>query len=108
MQKLLVSVVLALLAVACGGDAEPASSATASPQADKTENATSGTAGNTTAETSEAPSAETTAPTQPAATSEPSFDGPPAPDFELALSDGSSFRLSGEEKPIYMVFWAEW
>ena len=38
----------------------------------------------------------------------PSFDGPPAPDFELALADGSVFRLSDEQKPVYMVFWAEW
>ena len=36
----------------------------------------------------------------------PSFDGPPAPDFELALSDGSTFALSAEQKPVYIVFWA--
>ncbi|MDX2344610.1 MAG: hypothetical protein QNL12_13190 [Acidimicrobiia bacterium] len=33
-----------------------------------------------------------------------SFDGPPAPDFELALSDGSTFALSAEQKPVYIVF----
>ncbi|MDX2344613.1 MAG: hypothetical protein QNL12_13205, partial [Acidimicrobiia bacterium] len=38
----------------------------------------------------------------------PSFDGPPAPDFELALADGSTFALSAEQKPVYVVFWAEW
>lgn len=35
-------------------------------------------------------------------------DGPPAPDFTLALADGTEFVLSEEQKPVYMVFWAEW
>ncbi len=35
-------------------------------------------------------------------------DGPPAPDFTLALGDGRSFTLSEETRPVYMVFWAEW
>jgi len=35
-------------------------------------------------------------------------DGPPAPDFILALADGTEFTLSAEQKPVYMVFWAEW
>ena len=35
-------------------------------------------------------------------------DAPPAPDFTLALDDGSEFVLSAEQKPVYMVFWAEW
>ena len=35
-------------------------------------------------------------------------DGPDAPDFELALGQGGTFSLSAEEKPVYMVFWAEW
>ena len=34
--------------------------------------------------------------------------GPPAPDFTLALGDGGEFTLSEEQKPVYMVFWAEW
>ena len=46
--------------------------------------------------------------TSSAATAGPSFDGPPAPDFEMALSDGSTFSLSDEQKPVYLVFWAEW
>jgi hypothetical protein len=113
MQKLFVTVVFALLVAACGGDAEPASAPTTSPQPEATASAPSSTADDTSAATSEAPS-DSAAPNQPAATSEPSetsepsFDGPPAPDFELVLSDGSTFRLSGEEKPVYMIFWAEW
>jgi len=35
-------------------------------------------------------------------------DGPPAPDFTLALDGGEVFSLSAEQKPVYMVFWAEW
>jgi hypothetical protein len=31
-----------------------------------------------------------------------------APDFELALADGGTFRLSAESKPVYLIFWAEW
>jgi hypothetical protein len=31
-----------------------------------------------------------------------------APDFDLLLSDGSTFVLSEETRPVFMVFWAEW
>ena len=51
----------------------------------------------------------TTGPTSTAATTAPVVvDGPPAPDFSLALADGTEFILSAEQKPVYMVFWAEW
>lgn len=39
---------------------------------------------------------------------EPTVDGDPAPDFTLALDGGGEFTLSGEQKPVYMIFWAEW
>ena len=63
--------------------------------------------------TTEAPAATDTGdPTTteaPPVNSEPIVvDGPPAPDFALALHDGLGFVLSAEEKPVYMVFWAEW
>jgi cytochrome oxidase Cu insertion factor (SCO1/SenC/PrrC family) len=35
-------------------------------------------------------------------------DGPAAADFTLALGDGSTFTLSEEQKPVYLIFWAEW
>ncbi|MEX0826674.1 MAG: hypothetical protein WD184_08015 [Acidimicrobiia bacterium] len=35
-------------------------------------------------------------------------DGEAAPDFTLALGEGGEFTLSDEQKPVYMVFWAEW
>ncbi|MFV1999196.1 MAG: hypothetical protein ACC654_02415 [Acidimicrobiia bacterium] len=38
----------------------------------------------------------------------PRPEGPIAPDFTMALASGESFTLSGEQKPIYMIFWAEW
>ncbi len=41
-------------------------------------------------------------------TTSPQVEGPAAPDFTFALFDGSSFSLSDEQKPVYLVFWAEW
>jgi hypothetical protein len=32
----------------------------------------------------------------------------PAPDFTLELGDGGTYTLSEGEKPVYLVFWAEW
>lgn len=32
----------------------------------------------------------------------------PAPDFTLQLGEGGSYSLSEGEKPVYLVFWAEW
>ncbi|MDX1691146.1 MAG: hypothetical protein R3290_09015 [Acidimicrobiia bacterium] len=37
-----------------------------------------------------------------------SMPTPSAPDFTLALDDGGVFRLADEQKPVYLVFWAEW
>jgi hypothetical protein len=38
----------------------------------------------------------------------PSGDRPAAPDFSLELGDGGTYTLSAGEKPVYLVFWAEW
>ena len=43
----------------------------------------------------------------PDATS-PASDRMVAPDFTLALGTGGTFTLSESEKPVYLVFWAEW
>ena len=43
--------------------------------------------------------------TQPARTKP---EGRDAPEFALALGQGGVFTLAGEEKPVFMVFWAEW
>jgi hypothetical protein len=48
------------------------------------------------------------------ATTEPSAapaipdDAIDAPDFTLLLGDGTSYTLSEDPKPVYLVFWAEW
>jgi hypothetical protein len=31
-----------------------------------------------------------------------------APDFTLALHGGGSYTLSEENRPVYLLFWAEW
>ena len=31
-----------------------------------------------------------------------------APDFTLELGTGGTFTLSESDKPVYLVFWAEW
>jgi hypothetical protein len=99
---------LALIAAACGGSADLAQTpstvaTTAAPvaQADSEQAAS----------TTDAPvldNAEQAGSPDPTSAPSPSFDGPPAPDFELALGDGGTFRLSDEQKPVYVVFWAEW
>ena len=85
MRKLILLLVFGLITAACGG-------------AETTPDLTEATAAPTTADVAgtEAPPAS------------PSVDGPPAPDFELVLADGGSFSLADEQKPTYMVFWAEW
>jgi len=35
-------------------------------------------------------------------------DATPAPDFTLALADGGDFVLGDEQRPVYLIFWAEW
>ena len=34
--------------------------------------------------------------------------GPAAPDFLMELDGGDIYVLSRDQKPVYMVFWAEW
>jgi hypothetical protein len=63
---------------------------------------------------SQAPSAgepaDTTTTTATVEVPEERPEGPAAPDFTLALgADGATtFVLSQEVKPVFMVFWAEW
>ena len=55
----------------------------------------------------EVPTTPSPSTTLPASDPEPSL-GPAAPDFSLTLGNGDTFVLSREQKPVYMVFWAEW
>lgn len=104
MRKGLLLITFALIAASCGGSDEAAAPSTAVPVNAESPSDTATTAPAVSTQTEDTDPAES--PTVTAATS--SFDGPPAPDFELVLSDGSTFRLSDEQKPVYIVFWAEW
>ena len=95
-----ITAVFGLVVAACGGQVTDEPDAVPPPSL--------------TVETTEAPIAAdpggpTTTTTVPPVASEPIVvGGPPAPDFALALHDGLGFVLSEEQKPVYMVFWAEW
>jgi hypothetical protein len=107
MRRGLIALVFALLVSACGGTDNSSTESAAAPAA-VPETSAAATGGDT--ESSSEPSAAPTeAPEQSLGLEEtPSFDGPPAPDFELELADGTVFALADEAKPVYMVFWAEW
>lgn len=92
--------VFGLVVAACGGQVTEETFETVPPQ-------------DSTMTTTEAPVATdagdpTTTGAPPVTAAPVVVDGPPAPDFALALHDGLGFVLSEEEKPVYMVFWAEW
>ena len=102
-----------LVVAACGGtdtgdSAETpsttvgATATTATPQDDGAVDTTATTAGES--DGGEDSTTTTTAATEPP----PVVDGPDAPDFALALASGETFVLSDEQKPVYLVFWAEW
>lgn len=77
-----------------------------------------GTAGSTSStaigtSSTDADSPETTALSGPTSSIAPgetatTSDRQKAPDFTLELGDGGTYTLSEGEKPVYMVFWAEW
>jgi thiol-disulfide isomerase/thioredoxin len=107
----LMMAVLALAAAACGG---AAASTTSAPQQDPA--TTSSTVPSApTSSVPTPPEDDTVNPgpteTTPAPTTTTTLvevEGDPAPDFALTLADGSEFTLSGEARPAYLVFWAEW
>jgi len=113
MKLRVVPVFLALLLVmgACGTgdtsvttDAAPATAVTANMGGETTaEPATSETTSAATESTTSSPASTEAASVEPSG-----VDGPAAPDFSLALADGSTYQLSADSKPVYMVFWAEW
>ena len=97
MRRTAAALALTLIA-ACGGTPTAttgeATTTTTSVTAQVSTTSTVATTSSPTTVTTEAP------PTTPA--------GDPAPDFSLELGDGSTFVLSAEQKPLFMVFWAEW
>ena len=96
---------MALVAAACSGG--EATETVSSSSVVSTEAAAPGTTATT---ATEAPANDaTTSTAAPAESTQPlPVEAPPAPDFTLALDDGSEFVLSDEQKPVYVVFWAEW
>ncbi|MEN8234762.1 MAG: hypothetical protein ABFR89_07540 [Actinomycetota bacterium] len=90
----LIVATLAVLAASCATETETAStSASTSPVTVSPEGSAPATTLPVTTEVADEP---------------PAIDGDPAPDFTLALDGGGEFTLSGEQKPVYMIFWAEW
>ncbi|MDH3250935.1 MAG: hypothetical protein OEQ47_18340 [Acidimicrobiia bacterium] len=96
---------LALVIAACGGgaseNASPAEASTTTPNRHATP---------TTAVQSSQPDSSPTNETAQPADERPAPDPNReiAPDFDLLLGDGSTFVLSEETRPVFMVFWAEW
>ena len=105
MRKLLLPAVVALVLSACGGAGDQTAQSTTTLQ-DVAVSPDRVVTTSTPAATDSGDSESAASTASPAVA--PSFDGPAAPDFDLALSDGSTFLLSDEEKPVYIVFWAEW
>jgi hypothetical protein len=97
-------VAFGILAAACGGGTVTQDSFETSLPTTATVAATDEEAPVTTAGIDPTTTTATTATAAPAVV----VDGPPAPDFALALDDGRGFILSEEQRPVYMVFWAEW
>ena len=95
----------ALVVAGCGDDApQTASTVTSSSSTTTSTVASTTTAGDTTAPaaTSSTTSEATTTTTRPRP------EGDDAPDFTVELGEGGTFTLSEEQKPVYMIFWAEW
>jgi hypothetical protein len=105
MRKTAVALVaIGVIAAACGAE-------TSSGETVGTTPTTSRAVTTTDAPTTTRAEGVVTTTTTPVVTTPPVVvDGPPAPDFTLALEDpaGETFTLSEEQKPVYMVFWAEW
>ncbi len=87
-----------VLLAACGGTSGASVDTTESP-------ATTEESANTVATEAETVTSTTLASEGPSTTDS---GRPVAPDFTLELNDGGSYTLSEGEKPVYLVFWAEW
>ncbi len=108
MRHVTATVVLALLTSACGGGAAPS---TAPPASGVTSTTPTEPAQQPTVQPTPAasPLPEDTTSTSITSTTAADFDGPQAPDFTMVLENRTAeFHLSAENKPVYMVFWAEW
>lgn len=100
MRRMVAPVAFALVLGACGGSETGGTAASTTTAVATTAPTTTQATGTTGIPGTSAPGDTTTTRVPP--------DGEPAPDFTLALGDGGTFTLSAEQKPVYMIFWAEW
>ena len=102
-------IVLALTAAACGGTVtavapvEDVGAASAPTDSSADDQAVATAEQTPVAGSGDSSAAETTS-----TTTRVRPDGRDAPDVVLALGQGGEFSLSDEDRPVYMVFWAEW
>ncbi len=102
-------VVLALVATACGGVDVSQSVSPSEPVVDgSTDSASAAEEGTDSTSATEEGTNTTSAADEATDEAGDSTDGNPAPEFVLTLGEGGEFSPSTEDKPIYMVFWAEW
>jgi len=88
---------LALLGVACGPGAADESAPPTTVQTGATTSEPDSGSGSVPVTTAGLPAETTTSSARPV-----------APDFTLKLGEGGSYTLSAGERPVYLVFWAEW
>lgn len=113
-KPILLAIALTLTTVACG---EAAADTTSQPAPSSSVASTVPASSEESGTPPSQPAGPTTSTTAAGAGSpaEPDDPGVPvpddaqaAPDFELTLGEGGTFSLSAEQKPVYLVFWAEW
>jgi hypothetical protein len=96
-RSVLLIAAFAVVAASCGGGSDTASSTSES-----------GDSPVTTSPVTTSPTATSPLGVEAPTTTVAPVEGPAAPDFTLALGDGGEFTLSAEQKPVYLIFWAEW
>lgn len=106
MRRLSLVFACALVVAACGTEAEQSGTDSGVPAETTSTTAPDQPAATTSSTAANGSASSSTSSTS--STSLPPLDGPAAPDFALELSDGSTFMLSEETRPVYLIFWAEW
>lgn len=101
-RTILLIAALAVVAASCSGSSDTPTSTSGSSDSPVTTSPVTTSPVTTSPVTTSPPGGESPA------TTAPPVEGPAAPDFTLALGDGGEFTLSAEQKPVYLVFWAEW
>ena len=103
-RSIILVALLGLAIAACGGAAVTTTvGGSSAPELTEAAPATTG-AGPTTTNSNSPP----TTPQPGDGTTSTTSGRPIAPDFTLELGAGGSYTLSEGEKPVYLVFWAEW